>query len=90
MVVRFSVRMLGKGLIFSEGDEWKRKRRIFGKFFTFEFIASKIPEMYNIFENCLDKFEEESKIEGTTDEYKLKMADLSIAMFSRVIMSLYF
>lgn len=46
--MEITARILGKGLVFSEGDEWKRKRRILSKFFTFEFITSKIPEIYEI------------------------------------------
>ena len=41
-------RIFGKGLVFSEGEDWKRKRRIFSKFFTYEFIHSQIPTIVDI------------------------------------------
>lgn len=34
-MVRLMSRILGRGLIFSNGDEWKRKRKILSSFFTY-------------------------------------------------------
>lgn len=34
--------MLGNGLIFSEGNEWKMKKKIMSNVFNHEFIKSKV------------------------------------------------
>lgn len=53
-LTELSSKLLGKGLVFSEGEEWKRKRRIFSAFFTYEFINSKIDDIARICDQCLD------------------------------------
>lgn len=40
MAMSFAERIIGKGLISSEGDLWKRKRRIMNSIFNFDFISS--------------------------------------------------
>lgn len=39
-VIEVYARIAGHGLIFSEGEVWKRKRTILNKIFNFEFIKS--------------------------------------------------
>lgn len=34
------VRAMGRGIPFSEGDEWKRKRKIINAVFNFDFVKS--------------------------------------------------
>lgn len=46
-------RALGNGIAFSEGDEWKRKRKIINKVFNFNFIISNIPKMIRL---CNENF----------------------------------
>lgn len=38
----------GKGLLFSEGVEWKNKKRIMSSVFNFDFIKSKIKTITEI------------------------------------------
>ena len=38
--IRLFTRVAGKGLVFSEGEVWHRKRRILNKIFNFDFIKS--------------------------------------------------
>jgi cytochrome P450 len=42
------VRVMGYGIPFSEGDQWKRKRRIINEVFNFEFLKSKIKTMEHL------------------------------------------
>lgn len=37
--------VLGAGLIFSEGETWKKKRKIMSKVFNFDLIKENIPKM---------------------------------------------
>jgi len=47
--------LVGNGLLFSEGEEWKNKRRIMSSVFNYDFIKSKIRAIVNI---CEEKIEE--------------------------------
>jgi cytochrome P450 len=38
-------RMVGNGMAFSEGDDWKKKRRIISSVFHFDFLNSLVPKM---------------------------------------------
>jgi len=46
-------RAMGSGIPFSEGDIWKKKRRIITKVFTFEFVLSKIEKMRQLCEKAI-------------------------------------
>lgn len=35
--------MVGSGLFLSEGDDWKKKKKILSNVFNYDFIRSKIP-----------------------------------------------
>ena len=37
--------LVGEGLIFSEGERWRRKRRIISRLFTHDMVLSNIPTM---------------------------------------------
>ena len=41
-------RVLGYGIAFSEGGEWKRKRKIINTVFNFNFLMSIIPKIVEI------------------------------------------
>jgi len=49
---------MGHGVMFSEGDEWKKKRRIMSTVFNFEFIKSKIPLIAKITQEVFTKAEQ--------------------------------
>jgi hypothetical protein len=40
-----SLRRIGNGLAFSEGDNWRKKRRIISSVFHFDFLSSLVPKM---------------------------------------------
>ena len=41
-------RVVGSGLAFSEGDDWKKKRRIVCNVFHFDFLNSLVPKMNEV------------------------------------------
>jgi cytochrome P450 len=47
--------LLGKGLLFNDGDMWRRKRRIISKFFTHEILLSNVGNIGDIVDRVLDK-----------------------------------
>jgi cytochrome P450 len=46
--------LIGEGLIFSEGDGWKRKRKITSKLFTFDILLHNIDKISQICDRVLD------------------------------------
>ena len=38
-------RMVGNGMPFSDGEDWKKKRRIISSVFHFDFLNSLVPKM---------------------------------------------
>ena len=53
-------RALGYGIAFSEGDEWKRKRKIINTVFNFNFLTSIIPQIVHICNQNMDELEKKS------------------------------
>lgn len=49
--------LIGEGLLFSEGNEWKRKKKIMSNVFNFDFIKSKIQNIFEISHEILDSIE---------------------------------
>lgn len=47
--------LIGNGLVFSEGEEWKMKRKIMSSVFNYDFIKSKVGLISKI---CADKLDE--------------------------------
>jgi cytochrome P450 len=47
------------GLVFSEHQNWKNKKKILSKTFNYEFIISKLPEMAKIADKTFEEFEQE-------------------------------
>ncbi len=54
--------VLGEGIVFSEGNTWKNKRKIISKVFNFELLMENIPKITDICDNWLDKFDEDNQI----------------------------
>ena len=50
MVKRLTQSFLENGLIFSEGNSWKKKKKILSHVFNFEFIHSKTKSIAEIVE----------------------------------------
>ena len=57
MVVTGIKAALGEGLVFSEGEMWKRKRKLLSKVFNFDLIKEKIPKIVEICNRCYDRFD---------------------------------
>lgn len=50
-------RVVGKGMAFSEGVEWKKKRKIVSNVFHFEFLHSLIPKMLTTIDEFFNEFD---------------------------------
>jgi hypothetical protein len=49
--------VIGNGLFFSEGDQWKNKKKIMSSVFNFEFIKGKIASSNEISNQVFDRIE---------------------------------
>ena len=47
----------GEGLILSEGEEWKMKRRVLTQVFNFDFLKQLAPEIARMADQVFDKME---------------------------------
>lgn len=54
-------RFIGRGIAFSEGEEWKKKRKIMNTIFNYSFIVDNIPKISRIVDEGLDEMEREFK-----------------------------
>ena len=64
--------LLGQGLIFSEGDVWRRKRKIFSKLFTHQLITTNIPFISELVDQVLDQWEGEHQTKENNYSYNVK------------------
>lgn len=59
-------RIIGGGILLSEGEIWKDKRKVMNKIFNYDFITDNIPKIERIIDQALDKLEErETKGDGS-------------------------
>jgi cytochrome P450 len=49
--------VLGEGLVFSEAEMWKNKRKLMSKVFNFDLIKENIHKIAEICDKCYDKFD---------------------------------
>lgn len=49
-------RMVGNGITFTEGEDWKHKRRILTQFLNFGFIKSVSERIYDIAHRKLEEY----------------------------------
>ena len=54
-------RGLGNGLLLSEGNSWKMKKKVLQEVFNFNFIKGQSLKMAELTDNVLDKMEESSR-----------------------------
>ena len=47
----------GNGLAFSEGESWKRKRKIMSKVFNFELLTKNTDKICSVFDKYYDLFD---------------------------------
>lgn len=55
-------RTLGKGVAFSEGHEWKGKRKIMNSVFNYDFIKANIPIIVRLCNENFDRMEREGNL----------------------------
>lgn len=63
MLVAGTKAVFGEGLAFSEGEEWKNKRKLLSKIFNFELIKENIPKINEICDRCYDLYDSKSQTE---------------------------
>ena len=61
-------KLIGNGLFFAEGDEWKKKKKILTSVFNFNFIKNQTPKIIRICDEAMDYIEKKHKKENS-DEY---------------------
>jgi cytochrome P450 len=88
MMVEGTKSAFGEGIVFSEGDIWKKKRKLLSKVFNFDLIQENIPKISEICDRCLNDFDEGNK---TGDkQYKYDTLKLSSRIFNGVVMKCFF
>ena len=56
-------RLIGGGILLSEGEVWKSKRKAMNAVFNYEFITNNIPKIMKIVDQYLDKIQEQGAIQ---------------------------
>ena len=80
--------LIGNGLIFSEGNEWKMKKKIMSNVFNHEFIKSKVGLIARISQ---DKIEEvEATATAESGEVKMDVSNLFQRIFGNVVVKSFF
>ena len=77
---------IGNGLLFAEGEEWKKKKKILTNVFNHDFIVNLIPQIEEICESSMKNIED--KYEKT--DYKFEMIELTTTIFSRIVIECFF
>ena len=55
-VVEVLAKIAGKGVIFSEGQEWRRKRNIINKVFNYDFLKSLTHSIFRICDDTIQEY----------------------------------
>ena len=77
---------IGNGILFAEGEEWKKKKKILANVFNYDFIVDLIPQINQICESSMNEMEK--KYEKTN--YEFEMMELATMIFSRIIIECFF
>ena len=89
LVVNFAI----KSLLFMEKEDWKHRRKLLSKTFSFEYLVSRIPDMKRIIGDMLDKHENKFNLDNGKSkdnaEFVFDLNRLSTTMSSRVLMTLF-
>ena len=75
----------GQGLIFSEGEEWKMKRKVLTEVFNFDFLKQLAPQIAEMADRAYDKMEGSS--EG---EIRYDVLDATIELAANVMIEGFF
>ena len=79
--------LLGKGLLFSQGDIWRRKRKIISNFFSHDILLSNVGTIGEIADRVLEKTESQHKIGEKKFRYNMKY--LGSQIFGSVILKCF-
>jgi cytochrome P450 len=88
MFVEGTKAAFGEGLVFSEGDIWKKKKKILSKVFNFDLIKENISKISEICDICFDEYDETHKVGDR--RYKYDTLGLSVRIFNGVVMKCFF
>lgn len=80
--------IVGNGLIFSEGESWKRKRKIMSKVFNFELLTKNTDKICSVFDKYYDLFDK--KYIGQDKTIRFCPKDLGSYMFHSTILRCFF
>ena len=78
----------GSGMLFSQGEKWKNKRRVISKAFSFDLLKENIPKVAEISNKWMDRFEKE--YEYQQGKVKFDPLGLGVRIFNGVIMKCFF
>ena len=76
--------LLGNGLLFAEGDEWKKEKKILTYVFNFDFIKNQTPKIIRICDEAMDYVEKKHKKENS-DTYEFELQGLAVYIFSIIM-----
>jgi cytochrome P450 len=82
------IEILGQGIVFAEGEQWKNKRKTLSKAFKHDLILENIPKLKKIINHTLDKFESRCSVGPET--YKYNMMDISNHIFAGFMTQCFF
>ena len=80
--------IVGNGLIFSEGESWKRKRKIMSKVFNFELLTKNTDKICSVFDKYYDLFDK--KYIGQDNTIRFSPQELGSYMFHSTILRCFF
>lgn len=80
-------RVIGEGVAFSEGEEWKKKRKIISTAFHFNFLHSLIPHIVETVNQVFDRFD---KHHGESQPVNMDILEEFEKIFSEIMVKLFF
>lgn len=58
------IRVVGKGIIFAEGQQWKKNRNVLSGVFHFEQLAKRVPSIEKITKEVYLRYIEEKRLDN--------------------------
>ena len=80
VIIQFGQKFIGDGLLFSEGENWKKKRKILNQVFNFNFIKSQYPRIIHYCQSTLDEMEADAIRDGNSFEYSVNKFAVSFSV----------
>ena len=92
-VFGYFTRAFGFGLLFSEKEVWKAKKKILNQVFNFDFIKSNIPKIMEVCDKQMSEFEKmylEKNPEAEKGKFQIEMLHLYTGITSNVMSAIFF